>query len=341
VSVAGCPALLLDPGSFSHMDAPQLSLVVPVYNVAPYLSRCLESLATEPAATTEIILVDDGSNDACPGILAAWATARPQARVIRQPNAGLSAARNAGLGQARGRYVAFVDSDDYYDAGYYGRLAALCETHELDLALGNASYHFEGRRADCPIHADSPPAGVMRGTDFLRYRLRNRSLLHMVWMHVYRRAWLEQHRMRFVPGLIHEDVPWTTRALLLARRTAYDATPGYHYRQRVRRFPPQDADRRLQAIIDGAEHNARALEQLAAAVNGDPELQRLLRWQLVDGGLSIFHKLQRLSSAPMRRERLRRLRRDGTLALLWRNATGFAQHRRVARNYLKALLGAA
>lgn len=323
------------------MDAPQLSLVVPVYNVAPFLPRCLESLASEPAGTTEVILVDDGSTDECPAILAAWVATRPHARLIRQPNAGLSAARNAGLAEARGRYLAFVDSDDFHDPGYYGRLAALCEAHDLELAIGNASYHFEGRRADYPIYSDAPPAGVMRGTDFLRHRLRNRTLLHMVWMHVYRRSWLEEHRLRFVPGLIHEDVPWTTRALLLAERIAYDATPGYHYRQRVRRFAPADADRRLQAIIDSAVHNARVLDQLAAGVSADPELQRLLRWQLVDGGLSIFHKLRQLSSVPARRERLQRLRREGALALLWRNATEFAQRRRIARHYLKSLLGAA
>lgn len=317
---------------------PRLSLVVPVYNVAPFLRPCLDSLGTEPAKDTEVILVDDGSTDDCPATLAEWVRTRPHARVIRQPNAGLSAARNTGIGVARGRYLAFVDSDDFYDPGYYQRLAALCEAHELDLAVGNASYYFEGRRADHPIYSDSPPPGVILGADFLRHRLRKCSLLHMVWMHVYRRSWIEQHAMRFVPGLIHEDVPWTTRALLLARRVSYEPTPGYHYRQRVRRFSPPDGDRRLQAIIDGAAHNARALAALADGVTGDAELQRLVRWQLVDGGLSIFHKARKLSNARLRRECLQRLRRDGVFALLWRNAVGFAQRRRIARNYLKATL---
>jgi heptose III glucuronosyltransferase len=323
------------------MVAPLLSLVVPVYNVAPYLPRCLESLASEPPGETELILVDDGSSDACPAILATWARGRAHARVVRQANAGLAAARNAGLGVARGRYLAFVDSDDYYDPGYYGRLAALCEAHALDLAIGNASYHFEGRRDDYPIYADAPPAGVAPGSEFLRHRLRARTLLHMVWMYVYRRAWLEAQALRFAPGLIHEDVPWTTRALLLARRVRYDATPGYHYRQRVRRFAPPEADRRLESIIESAAHNARALEALADGVTHDAELQQLLRWQLVDGGLSIFHKVRQLSSRPARRARLRRLRREGVFALLWRNATEFAQRRRIARNYLKSLLGMA
>lgn len=321
-----------------HAGEPRLSLVVPVYNVAPFLPRCLESLAGEPPAETEIILVDDGSTDACPALLAAWARERTNARLVRQENGGLSAARNTGIGLARGRYVAFVDSDDFYDPGYYQRLVGLCEAHDLDLAIGNATYHFEGRRDDLPIYSDTPPEGVITGADLLRFRLRNRSLLHMVWMHVYRRDWLEQHGLRFVPRLIHEDVPWTTRALLLARRVSYDPTPGYHYRQRVRTFAPEENDRRLQATIASAVDNARALDALADAMRDDPGLRALVRWQLVDGALSIFHKLRRLSRPGLRRACLRRLRRDGVFALLWRNATGFAQRRRIARNYLKSLL---
>lgn len=321
--------------------APALSLVVPVYNVAAFLPRCLESLASAPAAATEVILVDDGSTDECPGILAEWARAHPNAQVVRQDNGGLSAARNTGIEQARGRYLAFVDSDDYFDPGYHERLVALSEAHALELAIGNASYHFEGRRSDLPVYSDQPPAGVIRGAELLRYRLRNRNLLHMVWMHVYRREWLERQALRFVPGLIHEDVPWTTRVLLLAKRASYDATPGYHYRQRVRRYAPQEQDRRLGAIIESSIHNARALDALAGGLADDAELQRLLRWQLVDGGLSMFHKIRQLSRAELRRGRLAQLRRDGVFGLLWRNASEFAQRRRIARNYLKALVGAA
>ena len=328
--------------SFSHRaegeppGPPRLTLIVPVYNVAAFLPRCLESLATEPGQQTEIIFVDDGSTDDCPSLLAAWAGERPHARVIRQENGGLSAARNTGLRHARGRFVAFVDSDDYYDAGYYGRLADLCEAHRLDLAIGNSTYHFEGRLTDFPIYSDRPPAGVLSGTEFLRHRLLDRSLLHMVWMHVYRREWLERHGLRFVPGLIHEDVPWTTQALLLAERVTYDPNPGYHYRQRVRRFSPEENDRRLRAIIASSVHNAQTLARLADGIRGDPELQRLVRWQLVDGGLSIFHKLRQLSSREVRRQVQRQLLLDQVHGLLWQNATEWRQRRRILRNYLGA-----
>jgi hypothetical protein len=124
---------------------------------------------------------------------------------------------------------------------------------------------------------------------------------------------------------------------LASERLMYDATPGYYYRQRVRRFEPQASDRRLLLVIESSLHNARCLDEIAAGLRDDPELQRLLRWQLVDGALSIFHKLRQFHSAQARRECQRRLRRERLHGLLWRNALDLRQKRRIARNYLKAL----
>ena len=317
-------------------EAP-LSLIVPVYNVAPFLPRFLQGLASVAAETAEILVVDDGSTDECPLLLADFAKARAHVRIIRQANGGLSAARNTGLQAARGRYVAFADSDDWFEPGYYERLVGLCATHDLDMAVGNAMYHFEGRRTDSAIFDEAPSDTAVRGTDFLRARLRNRSFLHMVWMHVYRRSLIESKAMRFIAPFIHEDVPWTTRMLLAAERLMYDATPGYYYRQRVRRFDPAASDRRLMLIIESSLHNARGLDEIAAGLSDDPELQGLLRWQLVDGALSVFHKLRQFDSARTRRDCQRKLRREKFHGLLWRNAVELRQKRRIARNYLKAL----
>ena len=95
------------------MSTPQLSVVVPVYNVAPYLPACLDSLAAHVPPIDELIVVDDGSTDDCPAILAAYRDKLPNMRIIRQENGGLSAARNSGLRAASGTWLAFVDSDDF------------------------------------------------------------------------------------------------------------------------------------------------------------------------------------------------------------------------------------
>jgi len=315
-----------------------LSLVVPVYNVAPYLERCLASLAAQDPDGVEIVLVDDGSTDDSPAILARYAAQHPQMHVIRQPNGGLSAARNTGMDHAGGEYLAFVDSDDWIEPGYYRRLLDLARAKNLDLAHGNAMYHFEGRREDHPIYRDALPTEVMPGREVLRRRLAERTLLHMVWMHLYRRDFIARLGLRFAPRVIHEDVLWTTRAFLEARRLAYDPTPGYFYRQRIRPLAADLMDQRLDAVIASSVHNARGLADLATPLGDDPELQRLLRWQLVDGALSIFHKLRKVTSPGLRRRLYRQLRHDGVYALLWNNATQTAQRRRIARSWLKSWL---
>ncbi len=314
-----------------------LSLVVPVYNVAPFLDRFLASVAAQDLSDMEIIIVDDGSTDDCPQILARHGGQCPAMHIIRQDNGGLSAARNTGLDHARGEYVAFADSDDFIEPAYYRELLALAQRHGLDMAHGNGLYHFEGRQADFAIYADNLATTVMAGRDVLRKRLTEKTFLHMVWLHLYRRDFIDRLGLRFVPGLIHEDVLWTTRAFMVAKRVAYAPTPGYHYRQRIRRMLPDQLDKRLAAIIDSSVHNARGLDQLVADAAADPELQRLVRWQLVDGAMSIFHKLRRISSSAMRRAYYHRLRQEGVFALLWRNAVELSQRRRIARHWFRSL----
>jgi len=320
------------------MSAPLLSIVMPVYNVAAYLPRCLESLAALSPPADEIIVVDDGSTDDCPRILAEFAPRLPQMRVIRQENGGLSAARNTGLDAAQGKYLAFVDSDDFVEPDAYAEALRLAEDGQLDMVLLNADYHFEGREKDCAIYADAEVTAIVPGREWLRQRLRAGRLLHMVWMHLYRRDFIEANAFRFVPRLIHEDVIWTTRALLAARRVRYTGHVAVHYRIPRRSFSTEQNQRRLQAIVDSSVVNAEALAAMSAALDDDPELRRLLADHLVDGALSVFHKLAQMPDREAAAGTLCRLRREGFLRLLWRHAADNAQRRRIARHWLRSWL---
>ena len=102
----------------------KLSIVVPVYNVAEYLPKCVDSLLAQELADCEILLVDDGSTDGKSGALCdGYAAAHPEViRVLHKPNGGLGDARNAGLEAAAGEYVLFVDSDDYLLPGLFDAL---------------------------------------------------------------------------------------------------------------------------------------------------------------------------------------------------------------------------
>ena len=99
-----------------------VSIIVPCYNVAPYLDKCMESLTLQTLGDLEIISVNDGSGDDTPAILRAWAERDGRIRVVDRENGGLSAARNTGMALAGGEYIGFVDPDDYVEHSMYGRL---------------------------------------------------------------------------------------------------------------------------------------------------------------------------------------------------------------------------
>ena len=95
------------------MEQPLVSVVVPIYNVEAYLDRCIESIVNQTYKNLEIILVDDGSPDRCPQMCDAWALRDERIQVIHKSNEGLGMARNSGIDVATGKYIFFLDSDDY------------------------------------------------------------------------------------------------------------------------------------------------------------------------------------------------------------------------------------
>lgn len=112
-----------------------VSIIVPVYNVGPYLSRCIDSLLAQDYQYVEVILVDDGSPDACPAICDDYASKYSYIRVIHQENRGLSEARLSGFKQASGEYILFIDSDDYVLPGMVSTLVHALEEQKADLAI--------------------------------------------------------------------------------------------------------------------------------------------------------------------------------------------------------------
>ncbi len=115
-------------------NMPLISIIVPVYNVEKYLSRCLNSILAQTFTDFEIIAVDDGSPDNCGKILDEYAQKDERIKVIHKENGGLSSARNAGLDVAQGEYVAFVDSDDYLSDKFIEKLYNLIKKYNADIS---------------------------------------------------------------------------------------------------------------------------------------------------------------------------------------------------------------
>jgi len=119
------------------MNEPLISIIIPIYKVEQYLRRCLDSIVNQTYANLDIILVDDGSPDNSPQICDDYAAKDNRVTVIHKKNGGLSDARNAGLDICKGKYISFVDSDDWIDANYVKTLFDLLTETNTDIAIGN------------------------------------------------------------------------------------------------------------------------------------------------------------------------------------------------------------
>lgn len=114
-----------------------VSIIVPVYKVEKYLNRCVKSLLQQTLTDIEVILVDDGSPDRCPGMCDKWTLKDKRIKVVHKKNGGLSSARNVGLTVAQGEYVGFVDSDDDVEKTMYERLYTIIEKERVDFVISD------------------------------------------------------------------------------------------------------------------------------------------------------------------------------------------------------------
>ena len=115
---------------------PTISVIIPVYNSAAYLSQCLSSVAGQSYTALDIVIIDDGSTDGSAAICDDWAKSDPRVRVFHQRNGGVASARNAGLRHAEGDLIGWVDSDDTIDADYFANLERQMQEHNASLVFG-------------------------------------------------------------------------------------------------------------------------------------------------------------------------------------------------------------
>ncbi|MFE7275863.1 glycosyltransferase family 2 protein [Streptomyces sp. NPDC057623] len=207
---------------------PTLSVVVPMFDAEPYISSCLRSLLDQHMADIEIIVVDDGSTDGSRGMAEQWAHKDSRIRVLEQRHAGPGTARNFGVRAARGRYLAFCDSDDVVPTTAYASLVGSLETTGSDIVSGDV------RRLDSA--GVRPHAGYQ--DVFARERRRTHIRQHtalvrdrMVWNKVFRRSFWDARDLVFtLPE--YEDAPVMMRAHIEA--SAVDVLSEVVYFWRIR-----------------------------------------------------------------------------------------------------------
>lgn len=208
----------------------RISLIVPVYNVAKYLDRCVKSLLAQTYPHLEIILVDDGSTDGSGSLCDAYARADRRVRVIHQENSGLSAARNRGIDAASGAYLAFVDGDDFVAKHYVRTLLDACERNGASMAAcGYMEYYTQKKQI--PRCCEEPFA--ISGEEAVIDIFTQRNRIHvMAWNKLYHRSLFDGQGIRYPVGKIHEDVFTTYRLCAGAERVACTNEICYCYVQR-------------------------------------------------------------------------------------------------------------
>lgn len=136
-----------------------ISIIIPVYNVEQYLDRCLDSIVKQTYSVLDIILIDDGSKDSSSEICDTWAKKDRRIHVIHQKNSGQAAARNVGLAIAKGKYIAFVDSDDVVEPDYISTMLNAAMTHNADLVICSFFDHMKPDHMVTPL-PDSIQSGL-------------------------------------------------------------------------------------------------------------------------------------------------------------------------------------
>lgn len=209
----------------------KLSVIIPLYNAGDDFRTCMESLITQTWTALEIIIINDGSTDNSVEIAKHYAENYPHVRLLHQANAGASVARNRGIEVATGKYVAFVDADDEVYPTMYETLMTMALEDDLDVAQCNADWCFrETGETRQSIPTDRlRSTGVLTGPDWLRMGLSSRRWTHVVWMGVYRRDVIVKNNIKFIAGLHHQDIVWTTEFMFNALRARYTEQSLYKY----------------------------------------------------------------------------------------------------------------
>ncbi len=211
------------------MAGPRISVVVPFFNVADLLGDCLRSIAAQTFGDFEVIMVDDGSTDASSEIAKAQAAADPRFTLLQVRNGGPGYARNRGVEQARGEFLAFVDGDDMVPPDAYEVLVRTLERSRSDFVCGNVN-----RIGPWGIRQSALHARAIKGRRTATHITKMPQLLYdvSVFNKLFRKEFWDTHRLSFPEGMVWEDIQLMTRAHVLAR--AVDVIPDHIYYWRER-----------------------------------------------------------------------------------------------------------
>ncbi|NCB33025.1 MAG: glycosyltransferase family 2 protein [Erysipelotrichia bacterium] len=220
----------------------KVTVIVPMYNVQEYVSQCLESLAAQTLRDMEVILVDDGCTDSTPEIALKFSDQYPDRfRLLHKTNGGLSDARNYGIPYAKGKYIAFLDSDDYVEPSLYEKMSDLMEQGN-DAVVTDIEYSWK----------DTSRNYVMKGlSDWSAETIQKKAMLSpmFAWNKMYKASFFTEDGYRYPIGTWYEDTPVTARIFAHCHSIGYLNECLIHYRQREGSIMASCDDPRIRDIF--------------------------------------------------------------------------------------------
>ena len=245
-----------------------ISIIVPIYKVERFLSKCIDSLVMQTYRDIEIILVDDGSPDCCGQICDDYAMKDSRITVVHQENAGVSAARNAGLRIAKGEYIGFCDPDDWAAPNMFEELVAALEKNGADLAICGYNYYNEQYQVDAKrLYAVRETEVVDQRTLMDRLSDMPPSIRHGVWNKLFKKSLLQDYL--FKDGLhSSEDVLFLADYVIKIRFAVIVHKPLYH--NLVRDGSATHGGLSIQSLIDSISVHEYMYRSV---VNAYPELE--------------------------------------------------------------------
>lgn len=228
-----------------------ITVVVPIYKVEEFLPTCVESIIRQSYKNLELILVDDGSPDSCPLICEKYKRLDSRIKVIHKKNGGLSDARNAGLKIAEGKWITFIDSDDYVGVDFLRELYTVAVMNEADISICDYSTVLDNNGLE-KTGASKLELSNIKCLESM-YHPKIHGMEFVAWGKLYKTTLFKKNNIEYPVGKIHEDIFTTYKLIYAAAKIVFSNYIGYFYRIRKNSIMTSRFNLKRLAILDARE----------------------------------------------------------------------------------------
>lgn len=243
----------------------KLSVIIPVYNTEKYIEKCLDSIANQTMKDLEIVIVNDGSKDNSENVIKQWIENNKDINVkyIKKENGGLSDARNFGVANASGKYISFVDSDDYLEKDLYKNLEQYMDKDVDLIKFKMSTYNANGQIIE---KMDGPVFRQVTGEEAFSKLCTQDKFLEVACIYLYRREFFIKQNFKYELGTYHEDFGLTPWIMINAKSVVSTNEYGYCYLQRENSITTnQNPEKERKKAYDVLKHYDNAIKNISNA----------------------------------------------------------------------------